>query len=146
MSAVAGGVDLAKAARNPPRDREEAKNQLDQMAADLRRSIFDPNQPISVLHRQPLQHRDYSHRVYIHDDFLEHDEFHHAAHKTMPTKDDLDGESKHFYRFGLQVDLEDELQLTKHIQVFRFKNLIEVVVDGPHVQHVEILVLCHFLK
>ena len=41
MSAVAGGVDLAKAARNPPKDLEEAKNQIDEVAGDLRRAIFD---------------------------------------------------------------------------------------------------------
>ena len=68
------------------------------------------------------------------------------AMKTQPTREELKKASRHFFRFGLMQDFEEEIKLSKHIQVRRYKNLIECIVDGNKVRETEVFVLAHFMS
>ena len=43
------------------------------------------------------------------------------------------------------MDFEQEVNISKHIQCRRYKNLIEIIVDGPKVRERELFVLAHFI-
>jgi hypothetical protein len=144
LGSKAGRVDLSK---NPnPAGREEAKRMIEDIEGEFRRGVYDPHDRHNVLRADPMRHVDYSHRIYMDPNNLRNHEYHSERFTGLPTKVEMEKPTQHFFRFGLQIDLEDEIQLTKHIQVYRFKNLIEIIVDGKRVKQVELLVLAHFLS
>lgn len=147
QSAYVGGLDLSDPRRvveemKMPRD---AQNAMEAIRHEFNRPIYRPADRHSVLVATKPKHRDYSHVIHmpglrVTDDYRKH------AMESMPLKEDLEKQSRHFFRFGLMADFEQDIKLSKHIQVRRYKNLIEVVVDGPKVREKELFVLAHFLS
>ncbi len=119
---------------------------MDAISREFNRVVYDPQDKHSVLvATKHVRHHDYSHRIHmpglhVTDDYRKHDM------KGMPIKEELEKQSRHFFRFGLMADFEQEIKLSKHVQARRYKNLIEVVVDGKKVREKELFVLAHFLS
>ena len=117
---------------------------LENVRGEFRRPVYMRDDPSSLIHgRRHVRHRDYTHRIHlpslrIVDDYRMH------PFVTGKTKSDMETPMRHFYRFGLMVDFKEDINLTKHIQARRFKNLIEVIVDGGKVRERELFVLAHF--
>ncbi len=119
---------------------------LDAIQHEFTRPEFDPQDKHTVLRgTRHVKHLDYTHRVHL-PSLRMVDDYRKIAMEGGPTKADLEKESRHFFRFGLMMDLEQNIKLTKHIQVRRYKNLIEVIVDGQKVREKELHVLSHFLS
>ena len=92
-----------------------------------------------------VRHPDYSFRVVMPPPRIVNG-YRSIAMKTQPTREELKKASRHFYRFGLMQDFEEEIKLSRHIQVRRYKNLIECIVDGNKVRETEVFVLAHFMS
>ena len=111
------GLDTSRPARvaRKVKTARDAQGVLEKVHKEMTRNIFDPEGRFTVLHRNAaVRHPDYSFRVEMPPPRVI-DGYRAMAMKTQPTREELKKASRHFFRFGLMRDFEEDIKLSKHI-------------------------------